>query len=124
MDSLSQFSKRKYLKKQPKQESVEQICQEEPTVYAGTELNSKDYILEQIPEIDVEKAIDYYSTDSLAYNDTIITKSGEVIVCKISSISGPTIFYHFDPKSEKKVRKHIPIANVKYCAKNGIDYTT
>ena len=53
MDSLSSFSKRKYLKKAPKQKAVEQVY-DEPVTYASTELEYSDYVLEEIPEVDYQ----------------------------------------------------------------------
>lgn len=116
-DSLSNFSKRKYLKKAPKQRAVEQVYKEDPTIYAATELSISDYVLEEIPAIDEEPVVEYYTTDSLEYNDTIITNSGEIIIGKVTSVKGPNILYHIDQKNGKKVRRHISVSKVKYCSK-------
>ena len=52
MDSLSQFSKRKYLKKAPKQKAVEQVIQPKLEAYAGIEMTPEAFVLREIPEID------------------------------------------------------------------------
>jgi len=52
MDSLSSFSKRKYLKKPPKQKTVEKLKQPATVVYTSNELTSEVYLLDELPELD------------------------------------------------------------------------
>ena len=51
MDSLSQFSKRKYLQKTPKQKTID-LAAVEKEVYASADLTPVAYILEEMPEVD------------------------------------------------------------------------
>ena len=63
-DVLSNFTKRKYLKKTPKQITVEQTCCEQ-VAYAGKELEYIDYVLEEIPEVDDAIVIESLSKDNV-----------------------------------------------------------
>ena len=74
-NNLSSFSKRKYLKKPPKQITVKQDIQPETKTYANAELTSEVYVLDEIPEVDVDqepfvttdlKIVEKYSNDDIA----------------------------------------------------------
>lgn len=139
-NSLSQFSKRKYLKKQKSNKAIEKdkIERRKNTadypedLYAAEELQPEYYLKEEVVETNkliipqkrneennigdahFEKHLLELNSDSLEYNDTIITNSDEIFVCKITSIGNENISYHFDPGSGKKVRRFIPKSRVKY----------
>lgn len=51
-DNLTAFSKRKYLKKSPKQKKIEQTMPVEAETYAAANLNYETYLIDEIPAID------------------------------------------------------------------------
>ena len=123
MDSLSNFSKRKYLKKQPnisidtKYYASEIQAQKE--LYASSDNNSIETFETQTTYLEEEYTkVAIMPNDTSEYNDTIIAKTGEVWVCKVTSTKNNKIEYHFDPKGGKKVRRIIPMSKVKSCSKN------
>ena len=118
MDSLSQFSRRKYFKKPPKQKSVEQFSQSQHELYASSEVPQEIYLLEGLQEVDMSLEEIILPTDSSEYNDTIITTGGEVIVCKVTGENSTKIFYHHDPQNGKKIKRAIPLEKVKYKSLN------
>lgn len=78
MNSLSSFSKRKYLKKTPKQKAVEKIIQPEAEIYSSNELTPEVYLLDEIPEQDDEQKLEESS-------DLIVPK-------EVSSTTIPAVF--------------------------------
>ena len=56
-EGLSNFSKRKYLKKAPKQKAIEQVY-DEPVTYASMESEYSDYELEKVREVDYEQEME------------------------------------------------------------------
>lgn len=94
-DGLTDFSKRKYLKRTTHQKPLFEETQQPNQVLASSEINIAEIVH------DKPKITTTLHTDTLISADTIITKKGKIIICTITLINDQNIFYNY--KKRKKV---------------------
>ena len=86
LDNLAQFNKRKYHKKPPKQRVVGQVITPEADIYASTDITPEAYVLEEIPEIDVEQDL-WVVSDSIKsevdLNNIIIEQPANILTQRV-----------------------------------------
>ena len=97
MDSLSQFSKRKYLQKSPNQKVKEQeYAQNEPIheMYASAEMQPSEFMLEEIPELDDGELV--FQKENKAISSPILKETPNYIPERkkfnLFTLSGATLY--------------------------------
>jgi hypothetical protein len=114
IDSLSQFSKRKYLKKGPKQNAIEQVIQPELETFAGSELTPESFVKNGTPQFEYVLDIEEEKSKFNKFNDTIITNKGDTFVGKIMYLRDSAITYKFDPKLSDEWESEVLLKDVSY----------
>jgi hypothetical protein len=121
MDNLSSFSKRKYLKKAPKQKAVkekktiEYKYKEEQELYAGSELAPEAYLVqEKVLDGNYQEYIEIKSHNFLINTDTVILNNGEVYAGKITDVSNGTVVIKVFKNDNSIDYKMIDMKTIKY----------